>query len=72
MLVKGEVKVQTVATVPQLVEDSIQVRWSLWSVPALYTASMVRQEAGQEVTFCIHSSGVNHFKLGQIVHKSPC
>ena len=70
MWVEGEVKMQTVAAVPQLVEDSIRDRWSLRGFPALHAASMVRQEVGQEVTSGIHSHGVNHFILRQIVQRS--
>lgn len=70
--VEGEVKVQTVAAVPQLVEDSIYVRRSLRGFPPLYAASVVRQEVGQEVTSGIHSSGVNHFILRQIPQKALC
>ncbi|KAA8595944.1 hypothetical protein FQN60_011235 [Etheostoma spectabile] len=33
---------------------------------------MVRQEVGQEVTSGIHSSGVNHFILRQILQRSLC
>ncbi|TNN64900.1 hypothetical protein EYF80_024898 [Liparis tanakae] len=64
--VEREVKVQTVAAVPQLVENPIRVRRSLGGFPPLYTASVVRQEVGQEVTSGIHSGGVNHFIRGKI------
>lgn len=63
MWIEGEVKAQAAVIVPQLVEDPIQVRRHrpLCGFPALHTASMVRQEVGEEVTSGIHSSGVNHF-----------
>lgn len=70
--IEGEIEVQTALSVPQLVEDSIQVLRSLRGFPALYAASMVRQEVGQEVTSGIHSSRVNHFILRQILQGSPC
>lgn len=70
--VEGEVKVQTVAAVPQLVVDSIPFRWTLGGFPPLDAANMVRQEVGQEVTSGIHSGGVNHIMPRQIPQKSLC
>lgn len=70
--VEGQIEAQTVVAVPQLVENSIHVCWPFWGFPALYTASMVRQEVGQEVTSGIHSSGVNHIILRQIQQKPLC
>lgn len=42
--VKGEVKVQAVAAVQKLVEDSITVGSLLRGFPALHAAGMVRQD----------------------------
>lgn len=63
--VKGEVETQRAVTVSQLVEDPVRVGRSLCGFPALDATSMVRQEVGQEVTFGIHSGGVNHFVCRQ-------
>lgn len=70
--VEGQVEEQAAAAVPQLVEHTIRAGRPLRGFPALHTASMVRQEVGQEVTSGIHSSGVNHIILRHVQQKSPC
>lgn len=70
--VEAEVEAQAAPAVPQLVEDSIGAGPALRGRPALHTARAVRQEVGQEVTFGVHSSGVNHIIRRQIQQPSLC
>lgn len=63
MWVEGEVEVQIVATMLQLVEHPCRVSWFPLGFPPLYTADAVGHKVGQEVTFGVHSVGVNDLIL---------
>lgn len=70
--IQGEVKVQAVAVMQELIEDSVCVYGSLWGFPTPYTMNMVRQEVGQEVTSGINTDGVNHFIRREVLQKCLC
>lgn len=63
MWVEGEVEVQIVATMLQLVEHPCRVSWFPLGFPPLYPADVVGHKVGQEVTFGVHSVGVNDLVL---------
>lgn len=69
--VEAEVKVQTVASVPQVVEDALRALRLLRDLPSLDAAPMVGQEVGQEVTFGVHSCRVNNFIFWKLLWKTP-
>ena len=69
--VEAEVKVQTMASVPQVVEDPLRAPRLLRDMPSLDAAPMVGQEVGQEVTFGVHSCRVNNFIFWKLLWKSP-
>lgn len=69
--VEAEVKVQTVASMPQVVEDPLRAPRLLWDLPSLDAAPMVGQEVRQEVTFGVHSCRVNNFIFWKLPWKTP-
>lgn len=70
--IQGEVKVQTMAVMQELVEDSICVYCYLRGLPTPHSTSMLRQRVGQEVPSGINTDGVNHFIWREVLQKSLC